>query len=154
MVFFGVMAVLHLVASLEGSSGDMTLRTFLSVGVIWACLGFPLVMIGHAFGFKSRVIWVPCRVNAVPRPILLFPNPKSFRAISLVAGSLPFGCIFVEMSYIMKTVWQQNAFYYQFGFLLLIFVVLVITSAEVAILMTYSMLTKGNYKWWWLSIID
>mmetsp|Transcript_37337 Transcript_37337/g.6687 ORF Transcript_37337/g.6687 Transcript_37337/m.6687 type:complete len:92 (+) Transcript_37337:76-351(+) len=68
-----------------------------------------------------------------------------------MAGSLPFGCMFIELSYVMKSMWHHSLFYYLFGFLFLCFIVLVVTSAEVSILMTYIQLCREDYRWWWLS---
>ena len=61
-------------------------------------------------------------------------SPPSYR--SLIAGILPFGAIFVELFFILTAVWE-NQFYYLFGFLFLVFVILIIACSEVAIVMTY-----------------
>ena len=72
-----------------------------------------------------------------PHPHHVFsghPSPLSYR--SLIAGILPFGAIFVELFFILTAVWE-NQFYYLFGFLFLVFVILIIACSEVAIVMTY-----------------
>jgi transmembrane 9 superfamily protein 2/4 len=72
--------------------------------------------------------------------------------ICFLAGSLPFGCMFIELSYLMKSIWHHSMFYYLFGFLFLCVIVLIITSAEVSILMCYIMLSREDYRWWWYSV--
>jgi transmembrane 9 superfamily protein 2/4 len=47
--------------------------------------------------------------------------------------------------------WHHTLFYYFFGFLFLCFIVLMVTSAEVSILMSYILLCREDYRWWWLS---
>lgn len=52
----------------------------------------------------------------------------------------------------MTAIWE-NQFYYLFGFLFLVFVVLVIVCSEIAIVMTYMQLCAEDYNWWWRSVI-
>jgi transmembrane 9 superfamily protein 2/4 len=54
----------------------------------------------------------------------------------LVGGILPFGAIFIELYFIMSSIWSHKV-YYVFGFLFLVFSVLTITCSEVSILMCY-----------------
>ena len=53
-----------------------------------------------------------------------------------VAGILPFGAVFIEVFFILTAVWL-NRYYYVFGFLLLVFVILFITCAEITIVMVF-----------------
>jgi len=39
-----------------------------------------------------------------------------------------------------------------FGFLFLVFVILMLTSAEITIVMTYFQLCAEDWQWWWRSI--
>ena len=51
----------------------------------------------------------------------------------LIGGILPFGAVFIELFFIMSSVWLQR-FYYVFGFLVLVLSILFITCAQIAIL--------------------
>ena len=44
-------------------------------------------------------------------------------------------------------------FYYVFGFLMLVLVILVITCAEITIVMCYFQLCAEDYHWWWRSFL-
>merc|ERR1712203_1001003 len=68
----------------------------------------------------------------------------------LVGGILPFGAVFTELFFIMSSLWQHQ-FYYLFGFLALVLIILIITCAEISIALTYFQLTSENYNWWWRS---
>ena len=50
----------------------------------------------------------------------------------------------------LQAIWE-NQFYYLFGFLFLVFVILVIACSEVSIVMTYFQLCGEDYNWWWRS---
>jgi transmembrane 9 superfamily protein 2/4 len=67
-----------------------------------------------------------------------------------LAGVLPFGAIFVELYFIMNSIWF-NKVYYMFGFLFLCFGLMIITAAAVTVLMIYFLLCAENYHWQWRS---
>merc|ERR1712184_206653 len=55
-----------------------------------------------------------------------------------------------ELFFIMSSLWQHQ-FYYLFGFLALVLLILIVTCAEISIALTYFQLTSENYDWWWQS---
>ena len=69
---------------------------------------------------------------------------------SLVGGILPFGAVFTELFFIMSSTWNHE-FYYLFGFLSLVLLIVLITCAEISIALTYCQLTSEDYRWWWTS---
>merc|ERR1719194_150811 len=71
----------------------------------------------------------------------------------VVGGILPFGAVFIELYFIMSSVWLQR-FYYVFGFLALVILILVITCAEMAIVLCYFQLCNENYHWQWRSFLN
>lgn len=86
----------------------------------------------------------------IPRQI---PDQPWFMGIPftlLIGGILPFGASFVELYFILSSVWMDQ-YYYVFGFLLLVFLILLITCAEITVLFCYFQLCGENYHWWWRS---
>ena len=71
----------------------------------------------------------------------------------LVGGILPFGAVFIELFFIMSSVWLQR-FYYVFGFLALVMLILLVTCAEIAIVLAYFQLCNEDYHWWWRSFLN
>merc|ERR1711948_151273 len=106
--------------------------------------------LGAFFGYKKAPISLPVRTNQIPRQIPAQPWYISGVFSSLVGGILPFGAVFTELFFIMSSIWQHQ-FYYLFGFLML--VIVVITCAEISITLTYFQLTNEDYTWHWRSFL-
>jgi transmembrane 9 superfamily protein 2/4 len=71
----------------------------------------------------------------------------------LLGGILPFGAVSVELFFIMSALWLHQI-YYIFGFLFLVMIVLVVTCAEISILLCYFQLCNEDYRWWWRSFLS
>lgn len=69
-----------------------------------------------------------------------------------MGGVLPFGCIFIQLFFILSSLWS-NQMYYMFGFLFLVFLILIITCSETTILLCYFHLCAEDYHWWWRSFL-
>ena len=67
----------------------------------------------------------------------------------LLGGVLPFGALFIELFYIMNSVWSNRVFYV-FGFLLTVFMILVVTCTLVSIIFCYFQLCAENYNWYFM----
>merc|ERR1719198_653715 len=71
----------------------------------------------------------------------------------LIGGILPFGAVFIELFFIMSSVWLQH-FYYVFGFLAIVVLILLITCSEISIVLCYFQLCNEDYNWWWRSFLN
>jgi len=70
----------------------------------------------------------------------------------LIGGVLPFGAVFIELYFILTSIWRHS-YYYMFGFLFLTFFISIFVNAEIAIVMTYFQLCAEDYRWWWRSFL-
>ncbi|KAH6758209.1 transmembrane nine 7 [Perilla frutescens var. frutescens] len=130
------------------SSWAVPFGTMLALVFLWFGISVPLVFVGGYFGFRKIAIQVPTRTYKIPRQI---PDQPWYltRAFSvLIGGILPFGAVFIELFFILTPVWL-NRFYYLFGFLSMVFVILMIACAEMTIVMCYFQLCSEDYNWWW-----
>merc|ERR1719453_640372 len=152
-IFFGIFFVLNLLIWEQKSSGAVPFTTMFALLVLWFGISVPLVFLGSYFGFRKAAIELPVRVNQIPRQIPA--QPWFVRPIftSLVGGVLPFGAVFTELFFIMSSIWQHQ-FYYLFGFLVLVLLILMVTCAEISIALTYFQLTSEDYNWWWRSFLS
>merc|ERR1719363_9434 len=152
-IIFMIFFVLDLFIWGQKSSGAVPFTTMFALLVLWFGISVPLVFLGSYCGFRKDAIEVPVRTNQIPRQVPA--QPWFIRPIftSLVGGILPFGAVFTELFFIMSSLWQHQ-FYYLFGFLGLVLVILVVTCAEISIALTYFQLTAEDYQWWWRAFLS
>jgi len=151
--FFSVFFVLNLFIWGQKSSGAVPFTTMFALLVLWFGISVPLVFLGSYFGFRKPATTLPVRTNQIPRQIPAQPWFIQPLFTSLVGGVLPFGAVFTELFFIMSSLWQHQ-FYYLFGFLALVLVILIVTCAEISIALTYFQLTSEDYNWWWRSFFS
>ncbi|CAL9214489.1 unnamed protein product [Arabidopsis halleri] len=151
---FGIGFLLNTIAIFYGSLAAIPFGTMVVVFVIWGFISFPLALLGTVVGRNwSGAPNNPCRVKTIPRPI---PEKKWYltpSVVSLMGGLLPFGSIFIEMYFVFTSFWNYKV-YYVYGFMLLVFVILVIVTVCVTIVGTYFLLNAENYHWQWTSFFS
>lgn len=75
--------------------------------------------------------------------------------VILAAGVLPFGSIFIEMYFILTSLWGY-VYYYVFGFMLLVFIIMVVVIVCTTIVAVYTVLNaearkrKWRFRWGFL----
>jgi len=151
-IVFGIFFLLNLVLWVMGSSAAIPFGTLVALLALWFCVSVPLTFVGAYFGFKKQPIEHPVRTNQIPRQI----PEQSFYIRPLpgiiMGGVLPFGCIFIQLFFILNSIWSHQM-YYMFGFLFLVFIILIVTCSETTILLCYFHLCSENYHWWWRSFL-
>ncbi|KAD0059715.1 hypothetical protein E3N88_44852 [Mikania micrantha] len=136
----------------EKSSGAVPFGTMFALVLLWFGISVPLVFVGSYIGFKKPVIEDPVKTNKIPRQIPDQPWYMSSAFSILIGGILPFGAVFIELFFILTSIWLQQ-FYYIFGFLFIVFVILIVTCAEITIVLCYFQLCSEDYLWWWRSYL-
>ncbi|RWS01640.1 hypothetical protein B4U79_02365 [Dinothrombium tinctorium] len=151
-VVFVIFFVLNLLLWAKGSSAAIPFSTLIALLAMWFGVSLPLTFVGAYFGFKKRTLEHPVRTNQIPRQI---PEQSVYTQPIpgiVMGGILPFGCIFIQLFFILNSIWS-NQMYYMFGFLFLVFIILIITCSETTILLCYFHLCAEDYHWWWRSFM-
>ncbi|KAK4265384.1 hypothetical protein QN277_026443 [Acacia crassicarpa] len=136
----------------EKSSGAVPFGTMSALFLLWFGISVPLVFVGGYMGFRKPVSEDPVKTNRIPRQIpeqSWYMNPVLF---ILVGGILPFGAVFIELFFILTSIWLHQ-FYYIFGFLFIVFLILLVTCAEITVVLCYFQLCSEDYRWWWRSYL-
>ncbi|KAI7901106.1 uncharacterized protein BX663DRAFT_457194 [Cokeromyces recurvatus] len=144
---------INALAIFYSSSRAISFYTLLSIVALWIFLCFPLTLLGTIVGrnWGSQTDF-PCRVNPIPRPIpekVWYAEPLMIVAMG---GILPFGSIFIEIYFIFTSFWTYKI-YYVYGFMFLVFIIMLIVSACVSIVSTYFLLNSEDHRWHWVSFM-
>merc|ERR1712070_1254289 len=152
-ITFGIFFTLNFFIWGQASSGAVPFGTMFALLCIWFLISFPLVWVGVWLGYRRETKDPPVKTNMVPRVI---PSQAWYLHLlftMVIGGILPFGAVFIELYFIMSSVWLQR-FYYVFGFLALVLLILIITCAEMSIVLCYFQLCNENYLWHWRSFLN
>ncbi|XP_002989231.2 transmembrane 9 superfamily member 7 [Selaginella moellendorffii] len=147
-VVFSIFFVLNAIIWGEKSSGAVPFGTMFALVCLWFGISVPLVFVGSYLGYKKPAIEPPVRTNKIPRQV---PEQAWYMQpifSVLIGGILPFGAVFIELFFILTSIWLHQ-FYYIFGFLFIVFLILVVTCAEITIVLCYFQLCSEDYYWWW-----
>jgi transmembrane 9 superfamily protein 2/4 len=132
------------------SSASAPFLDIIIVAAMWCCVSVPLVFVGAYFGYKKDAIEFPTVTSTIARAI---PEPNFVMSPmfgATIAGVVPFSAAYVELFFIMTSLWMDQ-YYYVFGFTFVVFIILIITCAEVTLLLVYTQLCAENHRWWWFS---
>ncbi|XP_044472030.1 transmembrane 9 superfamily member 11-like [Mangifera indica] len=147
-ISFLILTTLNFLLWGSHSTGAIPFSLFVILLLLWFCISVPLTLFGGYLGAKAPHIEYPVRTNQIPREIPAQRYPSWL--LVLGAGTLPFGTLFIELFFIMSSIWMGR-FYYVFGFLLIVLMLLVVVCAEVSLVLTYMHLCVEDWKWWWKS---
>merc|ERR1719316_1895744 len=151
-VIFAVFFLLNFFIWAEQSSAAVPFGTMFALLVLWLGISVPLIFLGSYFGYRRKNVDFPVRINQIPRqvPEQVWYMQPTFSVI--VGGVLPFGAVFIELFFILSSIWLHQ-FYSVFGFLLLVFLILIVTCAEISIVMCYFQLCAEDFYWWWRAFL-
>jgi len=148
-VFF-VFTGITLLIKHTGTTGVIPVGTFLSILTLWFMVSIPLTFVGGYLAARMQIVDYPVRTNQIPRHIPKADMTAHPLALFAIAGLLPFGTLFIELYFIMTSLWM-GFFYYLFGYLFVVGLLTFIVTVEVSVLCTYVQLCAEDYHWWWQS---
>ena len=153
-VSFAILFVLNTIAWVHNSMVAIPFLYIVMLVVLFFFVTFPLSLAGTIVGRNwNGVPNYPCRIKRIPSPVPFKKWYLTPSAISLLGGLLPFGSIFIEMYFLFTSMWNYKV-YYVYGFMLLVFLILMIVTSCVSVVGTYFLLNAENYHWHWTSFLS
>lgn len=147
-----ISSALNMISITYDTINALSVSVILKIIGIWAFVSIPLTVIGTILGRHLTTKYEPpCRVNSIPRPIPASSWYTSPSFVIAVAGILPFGSIFIEMYFIFTSFWSYK-FYYVYGFVLLVYIILALVTISTTIVAVYCILNAENYHWQWIAL--
>ncbi|KAJ0514635.1 putative nonaspanin (TM9SF) [Helianthus annuus] len=145
-IVFVILTVLNFILWGSNSTGAIPISLYFILLSLLFCISVPLTLLGGYLGTRADPIQFPVRTNQIAREIPAQKYPSWLLVIG--AGTLPFGTLFIELFFILSSIWLGR-FYYVFGFLLVVLMLLVVVCAEVSVVLTYMHLCVEDWQWWW-----
>jgi transmembrane 9 superfamily protein 3 len=147
-----ILSFLNAVSLVYGTINTIPFSVIVKVFFLQVFVTVPLSVVGTLLGRhanKNNTNVFPCRVNAIPRPIPedvpWYGKPSGLIPL---AGLLSFGSIFIELYYVLTSLWNYK-FYHVYGFLLGVYCILTIVVGMTSIIVVYFCLNAENYLWQW-----
>eukprot|EP01065_Artemidia_motanka_P013945 TRINITY_DN17896_c0_g1_i1.p1 TRINITY_DN17896_c0_g1~~TRINITY_DN17896_c0_g1_i1.p1 ORF type:complete len:570 (+),score=198.44 TRINITY_DN17896_c0_g1_i1:115-1824(+) len=140
--------VLNFLALAYNSQQVIPFAAMAAVVALWGAVSCPLVLVGTLAGRHRNARHDLPRVAQIPRRI-----PESWylgRTFIAAGGILPFGSILIELYFVFTSFWNYK-FYYVYGFMLLVYLILIVVTACVSVVFTYVLLNAEDYRWQWSS---
>ncbi|ETE64061.1 Transmembrane 9 superfamily member 2, partial [Ophiophagus hannah] len=134
-IVFANFFIMNLILWVKGSSAAIPFGTLVAILAMWFGISVPLTFIGAYFGFKEKPLEHPVRTNQIPRQI---PEQSFFTKPLpgiIMGGILPFGCIFIQLFFILNSICLYHSPDYLFG------------GHRPALLLPL------DYHWWWRSFL-
>jgi len=154
-LLFLTIFVLNLFVWAQASSTAIPFSTLVGMVALWLLIQLPLVYAGSWVGYYRGQPWEhPTKTSNIPRQLPAQAWYSNSIYPVLLAGLIPFAVIFIELLFVFRSLWQdKSGYYYVFGFLSVISLVLMVTIVEVTIIAIYVQLCNENYHWWWQSFL-
>lgn len=138
-LLFVTIFILNLFVWAQASSTAIPFGTLVGLVALWLLIQLPLVYVGSWYGFtRTGAYSHPIKATVIPRHI---PQQswytKSIQSV-LLAGLVPFAVICIELLFLFKSLWQdKSSYYYVFGFLAVVSVILILAVMEVTVIAVY-----------------
>jgi transmembrane 9 superfamily member 2/4 len=147
---FGIFLFFNIVLWMLQSSGSAPFVDVMILAALWCCVSIPLVFVGAYFGYKKETMEFPTVTSTIARAIPEAPPLLNPLTGMILTGIIPFAAAYVELFFIMTSLWMDQ-FYYVFGFTLIVYLILIVTCAEATVLLVYYQLCAENHRWWWFA---
>ena len=143
---------INIILKFKGSNAAVHFYDIMSFFILWIFCTFPLILIGAFLGVKSKKLVVPCEINRISSTIPEKPCYLHNKYMIFVTGFIGFSTVFVQINYVMASLWKNEIFFLAtfFGISFFLFIIIV---GEMSVLFVFLNLCAFDYNWWWKSFI-
>ena len=143
---------INIILKFKGSNAAVHFYDIMSFFILWIFCTFPLILIGAFLGVKSKKLVVPCEINRISSTIPEKPCYLHNKYMVFVTGFIGFSTVFVQINYVMASLWKNEIFFLAtfFGISFFLFIIIV---GEMSVLFVFLNLCAFDYNWWWKSFI-
>jgi transmembrane 9 superfamily protein 2/4 len=138
-LLFAIIFILNLFVWAQASSNAIPFGTLIALLVLWLLVQLPLVYVGAWYGHHRHGVWDhPVKPTIIARQIPPQPWYLKRPQVVMFSGLIPFLIILIELMYVFKSLWlDKSGFYYMFGFLAFVGLILIVSVVEVSIVVVY-----------------
>jgi transmembrane 9 superfamily protein 2/4 len=138
-LLFAIIFILNLFVWAQASSNAIPFGTLIALLVLWLLVQLPLVYVGAWYGRHRHGVWDhPVKPTIIARQIPPQPWYLKRPQVVMFSGLIPFLIILIELMYVFKSLWlDKSGFYYMFGFLAFVGLILIVSVVEVSIVVVY-----------------
>lgn len=149
-----IFLMLNTILSVAGAATAVHFAVLVKVFLLWGFVATPLVLLGSWVGGQLHgALAIPTRIHSSlpPRPI---PKERPWYTrlpgTCVLGGLLPFASVVIEVFYLLSALWLHQL-YYVMGTVMAVFLILLATTAQVSIVLTYFQLLAEDHRWMWRS---
>ncbi|KAK8812439.1 hypothetical protein WA158_007673 [Blastocystis sp. Blastoise] len=150
-IFLCIILFMNSIHLIVHSSNAILFKNVFKLFSLLLCLYVPITYIGCTNGYARDPIDSPVVTSAIPREIPKKPWYAKSWILMVLGGVIPFGVSFVEL-YLMVTCLWGDRYYVYFGFILVIFILFILSCIEISMIILFAKLNNEDYNWWWLSL--
>ncbi|PWA41326.1 nonaspanin (TM9SF), Major facilitator superfamily domain protein [Artemisia annua] len=144
-------ALLNSVANFYGTTAALPLGAIIILSLLWIFVALPLLLLGGFIGKnKASDFQAACRTSKCPKEVLRLRWYRGLLPQMALAGILPYTVVYVQLYYILATVWGHPV-YALYTIMSVVFILLLIITALVTVALTYFQLAAEDHQWWWRS---
>lgn len=123
-------------------------QTIVILIVLWALVTIPLTVFGGVVGKNARSEFhAPVRTSKHVREVPSLPWYRGAGPQMLMAGFLPFSAIYIELYYVLVSMWGHKLYTPPFSILLIMFCILILVTAFITMALTYFQLAVEDHRW-------
>lgn len=147
--FFSIFLVMNFIAMSYNATAALPFGTIIAVLCVWIFVAIPLLLVGNLLASVFNTEFLPPHtIKRIPSEI---PQSAWYRRMlpqMFLAGFLPFTIIFIELHYILSSIWGHKT-YAVYGIWFVLFIILIMVTALLGMGLVYFQLSVEDYRWWW-----